>query len=226
MKLISTLIICLISFCSYSQKLKGNYYGNFKKSFFRVGGANYEQAKLTLNMNNTFKFSYYKYHPCAAVTNFNRSCTGTFEINNDTLTLTSKYSANKFCEIKKYRKEKAPLDSVTIFLKPTKQIHLTGPTVSITTDSTFIGSYRIGDSIKLKTNFSSLSLSYQCLYNMDWKVQFNKEDLFSIYIFKLKTNINNENIFFNKIKFRIEKNKLIMVDDFYFLDIVDNEFTK
>ncbi len=155
-----------------------------------------------------------------------RICTGTFTKNNDTITLSSTYSENDFCNIKKINKENKSHDSITIYLKPTKQIYLRGPRLYINAGSKYIGNYSIGDTLKISKEVESVFIYSRCLYNMDWEIKIDVTRDITNYVFNLKKNINNESIFFSKVRFKIEKDKLIMIDNFYFLDIVNNEFER
>lgn len=221
MKYSYLLLLLLSSVVCYSQTIDGDYFGKFWKS------SNLEEddnVKLSLKSNNSFTFSYKDPKICTAVTHVNRFCSGTYIIKEDTLILKSKYSINDFTVLTESRQKNYVSDSCLIILKPSKEMYLYGNEIHITIDSVYAGSFQIGDTVRVSNVAANVKLSSKCLYDMDWVIHLKKREKPMIYSLRLILSKNKENLGFDDERFIIHQNKILMLKNFYFLNITDNIF--
>jgi hypothetical protein len=208
---------------SFSQSIEAEFYGIFRKS---ADLNSKDSLKLSLMQDNTFNLNFSDPHVCSAFTDPVRFCSGTYNIKGDTLILESKYSSNKYYEIKQSRFENFQVDSSLLIIKPSHSIYLKGAEIFVTIDSIYKGKYNVGDTIMIANFTSRIELLSRCLYDMDWII--NLEEQSSSKIFRLSLNliVKNENLSFKKKRFIIRQKELHQIDDFYFIEIIEKKLTQ
>lgn len=206
-----------------AQSIDADFYGSFKKS---VNLLSYDSVRLDLNDDYSFTLKYSNPAVCAAYTQSNRFCSGTYNLFGDTLILKSKYQESDFYTLKELKNEHFQSDSILIVLTPSKQVFLKGSEIIVSIDSVPSGRYKIGDTISVSITASSLILSSRCLYDMDWKVDLKKRNASTLFALKLKLEIDEENISLNDTKFLMNDDELLMMKNFFFINIRDKRLKK
>ncbi|WP_159038449.1 hypothetical protein [Brumimicrobium mesophilum] len=219
MKFWFPLVLTLLWNACLSQSIDIDYFGRFNKS---NNFASEDSLILSLKSDFSFTLEFNDPYVCAAYTDSKRFCTGTYSKRGDTLSLKSKSSESNFYIMQESNVENVHSDSIFIILSPSKSVHLKGPRLYVSVNSVPIGEYQIGDTITIDKATSDIRIFSKCLYDMYWKITLNGSYKPRVYHLQLNLKAAEENLSLENIKFLLKDGELLMMEDFYFIDILEN----
>ena len=187
----------------------------------------YINTKLTITGKGHFWFEYYDVVKCSYTPQ--RYCAGTYSIINDTLTLNSKYKLSQFYNVQYSNTNQITSDSILLIIKGERLWSFSVEADDIIQGDGILGfggGFRDGDSIWIHKHTSIIKITSECPDHMDWIIPLNKEKKENKILLKLQTDIENQNLSIENVRILINRNKLIMLDSFYFKDIENNLFIR
>jgi|SRR5690554_219843 len=231
------IIICFVySNCLSAQKIEEVYYGQFPTNTWNIpdtttliGHRVYDSIELRFKENRQFELSYKNLVSCPAMIN-ERFGSGRFQVNGDTVYLKSKFKSEEFYTIEFIDTKSSNEDSLLIIIcaesyRKTGCL-LKGHRISIETNLGQIESIPIGDSILISKKANEIKISMDCPTSMDWLVSLSALENKGRIRINLLCNKNGESISLDSVKFLIKNDTLLMLDDFFFLEIKNHKFIK
>jgi hypothetical protein len=226
----------LVYFESSSQRLKGEYSGVFNETYKvdstsgrLLGVPQWDGSKkIIFNDGQTYSFQYrLKGWPCAARPTI-RNCTGTYEVVNDTVILTSRYQDTDFCKVVETTDQGIAKDKIMIIAQyPGKKLSpetfINGFNLSI--NGKDLGLFRIGDSIYIdKQDISKIFISTCTPYTMEWNYipATNQSNRFDMTLYR---QLNKEDLAMSNYKLLIRKGGFFALNGEH-LDVKDSLYSK